>query len=254
MCSTTFMSMLELLLKRLFISVVLLISLSGCASAPLDFPSDPFEPVNRDIDQFNRDFDKVFGKPVAKGYRAVLPVPVDNGVSNFFSNIDDINSAINNLLQLKPKRAVSDVGRICLNTTIGMLGLFDIASDVGLESYKEDLGQTLGYWGVGDKPYLAIPVIGPNTLRDLIGQIGDLMMNPVYYTSQGVYWSLVILRYVDTRAGLLETTDVLEEAAVDPYAFVRETYLQIRRNKIYDGEPPMDDLFFEDEEVQFEDE
>ena len=218
------------------------------------FSPDPFEPVNRDINQFNRDFDKVFGKPVAKGYRAVLPNAVDRGVSNFFSNIDDINSAINNLLQLKPRRAISDVGRICLNTTIGMLGLFDVASRVGLQSYKEDLGQTLGYWGVGDKPYLEIPVTGPNTLRDLIGRIGDLMMNPIYYTSQGVYWSLLILRYVDARADLLETTDVLEQAAVDPYLFVRETYLQIRRSQIYDGEPPMEDLLFEDEEVQFEDE
>lgn len=238
----------------LFFSLLLLLGLSGCASVPVDFPSDPFEPVNRDINQFNRDFDHVFGKPVARGYRAVLPNALDKGVSNFFSNIDDINSAINNLLQLKPRRAISDVGRICLNTTIGMLGLFDVASDVGLKNYKEDLGQTLGYWGVGDKPYLEIPVLGPNTLRDLIGQIADLMMNPIYYTSQGVYWTLVILRYVDTRAGLLETTDVLEQAAVDPYAFVRETYLQIRRSKIHDGDPPMEELLFEDEEPEFEDE
>lgn len=253
MCSTTFINIKGPHFRRLFFSLLLLCGLSGCASLPEAYPSDPFEPLNRDIDQFNRDLDTVFARPVAKGFRAVLPSPVDRGVSNFFANIDDINSAINNLLQLKPKRAVSDVGRICLNTTIGMLGLFDVASDVGLENYKEDLGQTLGYWGVGDKPFLTVPMTGPNTLRDLIGQIGDLMMNPVYYTSQGVYWSLLILRFVDTRADLLETTDVLEEAAVDPYAFVRETYLQIRKSKIHDGEPPIDDLLFEDEEVEFED-
>ena len=138
-------------------------------------------------------------------------------------------------------------------TTVGVLGFFDAASDIGLPSYKEDLGQTLGYWGIGDKPYLMIPVTGPNTLRDLVGQVGDLMMNPVYYSSQSVYWTLLALKFIDTRADLLETTDVLEEAAVDPYAFVRETYLQIRKSKIHDGDPPLDDTDFDDE-VMFDDE
>ncbi len=239
------------------------ISLSGCSTIQKNilperfvtdaFLADPIEPVNRAIDRINRDLDKAAIKPVAKGYRKVTPDPIDKGITNFFDNLADINSAVNNLLQWKPARALSDVGRVCLNTTVGLLGFIDVASDVGLKSYKEDFGQTLGHWGVGDKPYLVIPVTGPNTLRDLVGQIGDLMINPIYYTSQGVYWSLLAFNFIDTRADLLETTDVLDEASVDPYAFVRETYLQIRKNKIYDGDPPLEDANFEDQ-FMFDDE
>ena len=253
----------NLRLLRLGAIALMLIALTGCSTIKKNlipdrfvtdaFLADPLEPLNRATDKFNRELDKAAIKPVAKGYRAVTPDPVDKGITNFFDNIADINSAVNNLLQFKPSRALSDVGRICLNTTVGLLGFIDIASQVGLQSYKEDFGQTLGYWGVGDKPFMMIPLLGPSTLRDFVGQVGDLMINPIYYTSQGVYWSLLSLKFIDTRADLLETTDVLEEAAVDPYAFVRETYLQSRKNKIYDGNPPIDDVLFEDE-VIFDDE
>ena len=250
-------------LLRLLILTLALVGLNGCSTIKKNllperfvteaFLADPLEPVNRGIDKFNRGLDKAAIKPTAKGYRAITPEPVDIGISNFFGNIADINSAVNNLLQFKPGRALSDVGRVCLNTTVGLLGFIDVASEVGLESYKEDLGQTLGYWGVGDKPYLVVPVTGPNTLRDLVGYRGDLFMNPIYYTSQGVYWSLLTLKFIDTRADLLETTDVLEEAAVDPYAFVRETYIQNRKFKIYDGDPPLEDAGFGDG-IKFDDE
>ena len=226
---------------------------SGCATTLFPFPTEPLESFNRGVDQFNRDFDKTLSKPVAKGYRKVTPDPVDRGVSNFFGNIADINSVVNNVLQLKPKRALSDVGRVCINTTVGMLGMFDVASEAGLPSYKEDMGQTLGYWGVGETPYLVIPLLGPSTLRDFTGQLADTLINPVYVSSQTVAWALSTLRFIDVRADLLETSDILEEAAVDPYAFVRETYLQIRRAEISDGELPMDQLLFEDE-IRFEDE
>lgn len=248
---------------QLLMGAWMLVSLAGCATVKENlipdrflteaFLSDPLEPVNRTTDKFNRGLDKAAIKPTAKGYRVVTPDPLDKGISNFFDNLADINSAVNNLLQLKPVRALSDVGRVCVNSTIGLLGFMDVASDMGLPDYKEDFGQTLGFWGVGDKPYLVVPVTGPNTLRDLVGQVADLVMNPIYYTGQGVYWSLLALKFIDTRADLLETTDVLEEAAVDPYAFVRETYLQVRKNKIYDGNPPLEDandhdgIVFDDE-------
>ncbi len=238
------------------ISVVCLLAgwiVSGCVSMPSVDVSDPLEPVNRDVDWFNQKFDKNIAKPVAKGYRNVTPAPLDRGITNFFGNLADINSAVNNLLQLKPHRSLSDVGRLSINTTIGLLGFFDVASNMGLKSYKEDLGQTLGHWGVGDTPYLVIPFLGPSNLRDFIGQLGDLIINPIYYTSEGIYWALLTLNYIDARADLLETTDVLEEAAVDSYSFLRETYQQNRRNKINDGAPSLNETQFEDE-IQFDDE
>lgn len=229
--------------KGLFVVCALLL-LSGCATMDPGLPSDPLEPLNRKVDVFNQEFDKYLAKPVAKGYRAVTPDPLDRGVTNFFNNLADIPSAANNLFQLKPTRAISDIGRICINTTIGLLGLFDVASDMGIPSYKEDLGQTLGYWGVGDTPYLIIPFYGPSTLRDFIGQVGDYFLNPVGYTSQGVRWGLTALNIVDKRADLLEAGDVLDEAAVDRYSFMREFYLQKRKSAIEDGQVSMDDELF----------
>ena len=240
-------------LFRWILGLLLLWGLSGCASIPDSYVSDPLEPINRDIYAINRVLDDKAVKPVAKGYRVVMPTALDKGVTNFFANIADINSAMNNLLQFKPLRAVSDVGRVFVNSTVGVLGLFDVASRMGLNNYKEDMGQTFGYWGIERSPFLEIPLLGPSNLRDLVGQIIDASLNPVVFAGQTVYWSVQALKLVDARADLLETTDVLDEAAVDPYSFVRETYQQIRRNKIYDGEPPLNDRPFEDE-IQFDDE
>ncbi|MEJ2452576.1 MAG: VacJ family lipoprotein [Candidatus Thiodiazotropha sp.] len=226
--------------------IALLLLLSGCASMGSGHPTDPLETVNRKIDVFNQKFDKAVAKPVAKGYRAVTPDPLDRGITNFFNNLSDVPSAANNLFQLKPLRALNDVGRVCVNTTIGLLGFFDVASDMGMPKYREDLGQTLGYWGVGDKPYLVIPFLGPSNLRDFFGLMGDFFLNPVSYSSQGVYWSLVALNMVDRRADLIEAGDVLDEAAVDRYSFMREFYLQKRESAIKDGQGAMDDDLFDE--------
>jgi phospholipid-binding lipoprotein MlaA len=241
--------------KRVLILIVNLLFLSGCSSVQSRHPADPIEAFNRQSDQFNQDFDRAVAKPVARGYRYVTPSVVDLGVTNFFRNLADIPSAANNFLQLKPGRAFSDIGRVCINSTLGIFGLFDVASDMGIPSYKEDLGQTLGYWGVGDTPFLVIPFLGPTTLRDFIGRIGDTLINPISYPSQSAYLSLSALQLVDTRADLLEAGNVLDEAAVDRYAFFREFYLQQRQTMIKDGPNHMDDdeLFdeslFEDEEL-----
>jgi phospholipid-binding lipoprotein MlaA len=229
-----------------------LLLLSGCASMNQGHPSDPLEPVNRKIDVFNQKFDRGVAKPVAKGYRVVTPTALDKGITNFFNNLSDVPSAANNLFQLKPVRALNDIGRVCINSTIGILGFFDVASDMGMPRYKEDFGQTLGYWGVGDTPFIVMPFLGPTTLRDFFGTMVDFYMNPVSYSSQGVYWSLVTLNLVDRRADLLEAGDVLDEAAVDRYAFMRELYLQRRESVVNDGQSKMDDDLF-NEDIFFDD-
>lgn len=227
---------------------------SGCTSVPKEYrdPLDPLEPFNRGVHQFNTDFDNAFFKPVAKGYQAVTPEPVDRGITNFFNNLADVNSAINNLLQFKLSRFGSDIGRISINSTVGVLGFFDVATNVGLPSYKEDFGQTLGYWGAEPSPYLVLPLLGPSTVRDTVGLTGDYLVDPLFSVSNHqVYWGLVAVRAVDTRADLLTATKIIEEAAVDHYAFVRDAYLQRRRSLIFDGNPPPspeDDDFFEESE------
>ena len=224
--------------------------LGGCATLPDDYrdPRDPWEAYNRGMHQFNTDFDTAFYKPVARGYRAITPELVDTGVTNFFNNMRDFTSAINNLLQLKLSRAVSDVGRIVVNSTIGLLGLIDVASNMDMPSYKEDFGQTLGYWGAGPGPYFVLPILGPSTIRDTIGLVPDWYTQPVaYLDDRGVRWALAILYGVDTRADLLGASKVLEVAALDPYSFTRDAYLQKRLNDVYDGNPPEeDDDYFED--------
>jgi phospholipid-binding lipoprotein MlaA len=232
--------------KGLF-ALLLLFLLSGCASMVGNHATDPLETFNRNVDVFNQEFDKAVAKPVAKGYRVVTPDPLDRGITNFFNNLSDVPSAANNLFQLKPVRALNDVGRICVNTTIGLLGLFDVASDMGMPKYKEDFGQTLGYWGVGDYPYLVIPFLGSSNLRDFVGTFGDFFLNPVSYSSQGVYWTLAVLNMVDRRADLIEAGDVLDEAAVDRYSFMRELYLQKRQSAINDGQASMDDELFDED-------
>ncbi|RLJ16839.1 ABC transporter [bacterium endosymbiont of Escarpia laminata] len=240
------------MMNRVVIGLLLpliVLGLSACASVPegTEHNADPLEGMNRSINRFNTDFDNTIAKPVAKGYQAITPDPLDRGFTNFFHNLADINSAANNLFQLKPGRAITDVGRLCVNTTVGLLGFIDVASDIGIPEYKEDLGQTLGYWGYEESTYIMLPMLGPSTVRDFIGKTGDVFMNPIYYTSEGIYWTLLVFRYVDLRADLLRASKVVEEAAIDPYAFVRESYLQKRRFDIYDGDPPMeDDMFFDD--------
>ena len=213
--------------------------LGGCAST--NNPRDPLEPFNRAIYQFNDGLDKAIMKPVATVYKEVLPEFARTGVTNFFNNLYDIITALNNLLQGKISDAVSDVGRLAVNTTIGVAGLIDVATEIGLEKHKEDFGQTLGRWGIGDGPYLQIPFLGPSSFRDAIGAFADFKVDPIrwiwrdHVAIRNSVWGLY---FVNLRANLLDSTKILDEAALDPYEFQRDAYLQRRRNLVYDGNPP----------------
>lgn len=211
--------------------------LAGCASTANN-PKDPFESFNRAMFSVNEGVDVVV-KPVAQGYDKVLPGPVKTGVGNFFGNIGDLWIAINNLLQGKPVHAASDVGRLVVNTTVGIGGLFDVASNIGLEKHAEDFGQTLGRWGVGDGPYLFWPVIGPRNVRDTVGFAVDATADPVVHIDHVPTRNVLVgLRFIDLRASLLPADKIIEEAAFDKYNYIREAYFQNRRNAIYDGNPP----------------
>lgn len=215
---------------------IALMVLGGCATTN---PRDPLEPMNRVVYSFNDGVDTVLFKPLSEGYRAVVPSFVRTGISNFFANINDILIALNNLLQGKVGSAVSDLGRVLVNTTIGVAGLFDVASDFGLEKHNEDFGQTLGYWGIGDGPYLVLPLLGPSSLRDTLGRFVDAKTDPVGYVhSVRLRNSLWGARFLNQRAELLDTSNLLETAALDPYEFLRDAYLQRRRNLVHDGSPP----------------
>ena len=215
-----------------------LANLAGCATA--QNPKDPLEPFNRKVYQFNETIDRLALKPVAKGYRAAVPVPVRGGVTNVFRNFRDVTTAVNNLLQLKVGTAISDVARVAVNSTVGILGVFDVASRVGLEKHDEDFGQTLGRWGVPDGPDLVLPLFGPSNVRDSVGWIGDFYTDPEFYliTESPATWIFFTTRVVNVRANLLEAERLLDGVALDRYSFLREAYLQRRRNLIYDGNPP----------------
>ena len=160
-------------------SLVCFALLGGCAS--IGNPRDPLEPINRGIYQFNDGVDNAVLKPVAEAYRSALPQFMRTGVSNFFSNINDVIVALNNLLQAKFLNAVSDVGRIVVNSTVGLLGVLDVATEFGLEKHNEDFGQTLGFWGIGDGPYLVLPILGPSSLCDVFGTFVDFKTDPITY-------------------------------------------------------------------------
>ena len=225
---------------------VSLLLLGGCAST--GNPRDPLEPLNRSIYQFNDGVDKALMKPAAEFYRFALPQFMRTGISNFFSNLNDVIVALNNLLQGKLTKAASDVGRILINTTFGALGVYDAATEAGLEKNNEDFGQTLGYWGIGDGPYLVLPLLGPSNARDAVGWFGDYYAWPISYLEPDRDRNILIaLRFVTVRADLLEATRILETAALDPYEFVRDAYFQRRRNLVYDGKPPPDEDDFVDD-------
>lgn len=224
-------------LRSLALTLLLpLFFLGGCATTN---PRDPFEPMNRAVYKFNDGVDTVLFRPLAEGYRAVIPEFVRNSISNFFSNINDILVALNNLLQGKVVDAYADLGRVLINSTVGLGGLFDIASAAGVEKHNEDFGQTLGRWGIGGGPYLVLPLLGPSNLRDTVGRVADSRVDPLRYMHD-VRWrnSLMGTRFINTRAELLDTSKILDTAALDPYEFVRDAYLQRRRNLIFDGSPP----------------
>jgi phospholipid-binding lipoprotein MlaA len=210
---------------------------TGCAGA--HSPDDPFEPVNRQIYKFNDAVDKAVVKPVAKGYNTVMPSTAKTMLSNFFSNLDDVVVAANDFLQFKFVDGFSDCMRVFVNTTIGAFGLIDVASANGLKKHNEDFGQTLGKWGIGGGPYLVLPILGPSTVRDSTGLFIDGYVSPMYQLNDmSTRNQSYIVRGINTRAGLLDQEKVLEAAMIDPYQFMRDSYLLYRKNLVYDGNPP----------------
>jgi phospholipid-binding lipoprotein MlaA len=225
-----------------------LLLLQGCAT--LDGPpnpDDPLERFNRSMYAFNDTVDQYVMKPVAKGYNAVMPDVVNTGVTNFFNNIDDIVVFFNDLLQLKFAQAVHKSARIVFNTTFGLLGFFDVATSFGLEKHDEDFGQTLGYWGVGSGPYLVLPFLGPSTVRDAPALPVDwYAFDPVFKNrTTRTTLSLLAVKYTDKRADLLKASSIIDETAIDPYAFIRDAYMQRRKYLVNDGKAP--DQFNEDD-------
>lgn len=224
------------LLAPLLLSPLLLVA---CATPANHY--DPLEPMNRKVYAFNSTLDKAVLKPVAEGYAAVTPRPVRTAVGNFFGNLSDAYSGASNFLQGKWRQGTTDVGRVLINTTLGLGGLIDIASMApSLPKRNEDFGQVLGHWGVGSGPYLVLPVLGPKTLRDSVDYVG------VYYTDPGIHindtllgYGLTGLRVIDTRANLLSVEETMQAAAFgDEYTFVRDGYLQRRYSLVWDGRPP----------------
>lgn len=203
---------------------------------------DPLEPMNRVIFNVNDMLDRNVVRPVAQAYVSVVPRLVRTGVSNVFGNVSDAFSAINNLLQGKKEPFGSDLGRVLVNSTFGLGGIFDIAAEANIEKYNEDFGQTLGWWGLGAGPYLVLPILGPSNVRDATGLVAHGLIDPVYQVTPTVNeYELVVLRALDTRAGLLGTDDLVQGAALDKYTFIRSAYTQRRRSLVYDGKPPKDD-------------
>jgi len=234
-------SAIHLAMSRFVLTVVLLVAsfLTGCASGPNVSPRDPLEPLNRTVSEFNDAVDRAVLKPVATTYREVTPDLVRRGVGNFFNNLEDAWSSVNNALQFKGQAAVESLMRFGVNTFIGLGGILDVASEMNIERHTKDFGQTLGRWGVPTGPYLVLPLLGPSTVRDTaalaVDVKGDIVANVEHVPTRN---TLVAVRAVDTRAGLLGASTILEEAALDKYTFVRDAFLQRRQNGVYDGPPP----------------
>jgi len=233
---------------RLAAALLAALALAGCATGPNANPADPLEPFNRGVSTFNDKLDTYALKPVATTYSDYMPTPVQSAIGNFFSNVSDVYSAANNLLQGKPSRAAEDTMRVAINSVLGIGGLIDIATPAGLPKYKEDFGQTMGVWGVPAGPYLVLPLFGPSSVRDTTGMVVDRFMDPTSYISPW-YAGLGVqgVRVIDGRAQLLGATSLIEAAALDRYSFLRDSYLQRREYLIHEGNPPKKDEEEQDE-------
>ena len=235
--------------------VLLFVSLaSGCASnqsKDAEVNNDSLEPVNRVSFNFNETLDEYILKPIAEPYAKYTPEIYRAGITNFFDNLTYLNVVLNSFLQGKFEQGLSDAARFIVNSTIGFAGLNDIATPMGLEKHNEDLGQTLAVWGVGRGSYFYIPLQGPDTVRNVPNIATSTLLNPLTYITSAILFPVSALNIINTRANLLEATNIRDEAAIEPYTFTREAYLQQRENLIYDGNPPIegyDDIFddFED--------
>ncbi|HEY9030535.1 MAG TPA: VacJ family lipoprotein [Kangiella sp.] len=232
------------------ILVLGVLTLSACATTDSRNPKDPYEDFNRDVWEFNRAIDNAILKPTAKGYQAITPDPVEKGISNFFSNLGEIETIINDILQAKFGKAGRDTGRFLINSTLGLAGFLDPATEMGLKKEEEDFGQTLAAWGFDSGPYLMLPFLGPSTARDSIGFAVDkaALYSPYDEMNDSqTEWSLRALDLIQTRASLLPLEEQLEQA-LDDYSMVRDAYLQRREFLIHDGRPPIeDDCEFEED-------
>ena len=228
--------------------IIAALVLTGCATTTIEEAAqdDPWQGWNKGTQSFNDSFDKNILKPVAKGYLDVTNQPIDDGVTNFFSNINDIGVTINDILQFKLLQGGMDISRFLINTTAGVAGIFDWASKIDLPKHNEDFGQTLGFWGIPSGPYLVLPFFGPSTPRDSVGLLGDALMDPITYVSifggfagTAASAGTSALDVTDYRAGLMTSEKVVDEAAAgDRYDFIKNSYLQHREYLIYDGNPP----------------
>jgi phospholipid-binding lipoprotein MlaA len=217
------------------------LTLTGCAVN--GDPRDPIEPVNRVVHGFNEGFDRAFLKPVAQGYRAVTPTIAQTGLRNFFSNLDDVTVVANDFLQFKLEQGTRDFMRLAFNSSFGLFGMIDIASEMGLQKHNEDFGQTLGRWGIGTGPYLVLPFIGPGNLRDSTAFAIDTRHTDLARKLEDVATRNPVLglRLVTQRAELVDAKQVADEAALDKYEFSRDFFLERRRGLVYDGNPPLED-------------
>lgn len=223
------------------LGTLMTLQLAGCASN--GDPRDPLEPMNRAIHNFNEGLDRAVMKPVAQGYQAVMPNFAQTSVRNFFSNLNDVTVLANDILQFKLESSTSDVLRLSINSTLGFLGLFDIASEMGLHKHNEDFGQTLGRWGVGNGPYLVLPFFGPSSFRDGAGlavdmEYTDLLKQVDDIATRNQVW---VVRTVSRRAELLDAKNAIDAAALDPYEFSRDLYLAHRLGLVHDGKPPAEE-------------
>ncbi len=242
-------------MKRLLPIVAVAALMGGCASVPEGegVEHDPWERLNRSIYKFNDVADRAITKPIARGYSAVLPEPVRQCVTNLSRNLLTPLYSFNNFLQGKPKEGTGELFRLAINSTVGIGGLFDVAAMNGIESHPEDFGQTAAVWGVPAGPYVVVPFLGPQTLRDAVLLPLDIQMDPLYhYEVSSVRDRLYVLRLINLRANLLPLEDLLKDSA-DPYVTMRESFLQNREFAIYDGDPPSDDDEFFDEFLEDED-
>ena len=225
-------------MRSMFLALLAAAVLGGCATAGAP-TRDPWESFNRKTFAFNDAVDQAVMKPVAQGYQKVVPSFAREGINNFYDNIEDIGTSLNNFLQGKPREGLSDAGRFLVNTFLGVFGLWDVATPMGLEKHSEDFGQTLGVWGVESGPFLVLPFLGPSTVRDGTARFVD----PSWYWGEYVdperlYWGIWTLDKVRIRANLLQAESLLEGAALDRYTFIRDAWVQRRRSQVFDGNPP----------------
>ena len=226
---------------KLVCCFALIVFFNGCATTGSGDPRDPLEGFNRGVYSFNQSLDNVIFNPLGKAYRTITPDFVDKGVTNFFSNLNEIAVVANDIMQFKIDQALSDASRFIFNSTIGLFGFFDVSTTIGFPKHDEDFGQTLGHWGVGAGPYVMVPFFGPTTLRDATGfAIDKGLLNPIFYLDNTeLKAGLLTLSYVDFKADLLSAQQILGEAALDEYEFVKNAYFEKRESQINDGEIPV---------------